>query len=282
MIYTPIYNIYYISTELLAIYIGKIINVNEWRSLQGAYNGHYEDLSSKFDHVYSITQHYNAVTTFISRQLTFSPEDSVADIGAGTGEIARLLYEQNCFKNPIVCIEPTEAFVKVASQKHGVSALHLTAEEFLLTYEGPKFDKVLMIACYHHFKDEVLIMDGLCRILSENGVCFVFCYTVSENSAPILFTKAKEDFKKTEVDFVASVKIAESKGLKAKYVRDVEKCKFEKELSFSFIRNRGMTSLAELSEVELQNGLDELEKRYKDVDIIDAEFLARMVIITKI
>lgn len=149
-------------------------------------------MSEQYDSFYS--DYHRAVVDAISQHIQFSAGDSVADIGGGTGEIGRLLHEKFHLRHPVLCVDPSEAMLKIAQQKEGIETLKSTAEEFLhKSLSGREFSKILMAGCYHHFKDPSKIFDGVARVLSADGVCLVLHITVDSAPVSLIFTKAQQD-----------------------------------------------------------------------------------------
>ena len=62
--------------------------------------------------------------------LDLKPERVVADIGSGTGAIAKDLFELSGLYNPIWCVDPGVEMLEAARQKKGVNSILKTAEEF--------------------------------------------------------------------------------------------------------------------------------------------------------
>ena len=222
-----------------------------------------------------------AVMDAMSRYVEFSADDRVADIGGGTGEIGRLLREKFKLSNPVLCVDPSEKMLEIAQQKEGIETLQSTAEEFFSKFsDGREFDKILMNACYHHFRDPGKVFEGVARVLSAGGVCLVSTRTSDSAPGALLFTKAQaQSFKKTDFDELA--KLAESKGLQAKVYFDCQPCEIEKEHCIGFLQNRLVSTLASYSDEEIREGIREMTEKYKDCEVIKGEYKFKIAIITK-
>ncbi len=176
-----------------------------------------------------------------------------------------------------MCVDPVESMLEIAKKKKGIETVCATAENFFSKEsEGKTFSRILMIECYHHFKDLALVFEGVARVLTLDGVCLVLCTT--PDSAPPLFHKARQLFQ--FVDYPKIVKLVESKGLRARLTSDHEKRMLEKETCFSFLRNRGFSSLSNFTDNEIEDGIKELNEQYKE-STIEAEYKFNMVIITR-
>ena len=217
-----------------------------------------------------------ANVTIIDRQLRFTSDDSILDIGGGTAEISHRLWKMHNLKTPVLCVDPSEAMLAIARNKEGVETVKSTAEEFFMNdSDGRLFSKILILGCYHHLSDPGIIFTGVARVLSDNGVCFVL--RVTSDSAPISFINTL--FK--EVDFQQIAKLAESKGLRAKILYDCEAIRLKKEACFQFLRNRMISGMSEFTDAEIEMGIKELDQRYGGSQIIDVEYKVNLAVITK-
>lgn len=237
---------------------------------------HYASLSSNYDTLYS---DYNAaMVNIINRQLKFSPDDCILDVGGGTAEVSHRLWMAHSLRSPVVCIDPSAEMLAIARQKKGVETVQTTAEEYCSSTRGKVFSKILMIGSYHHFKDPSMIFDGVSRLLSDNGVCVVSMNSKSATSTR-LFSKATELIK--ECNFSEIARLAESKGLRARVTSDCDASKIAKDTCFDFMRQRGFTWLRQLSDNEIEEGIREMDSEYKKVLEINVEYKVNMCIITK-
>ena len=81
--------------------------------------------------------------------MDLKPEHVVADIGSGTGAIAKDLFELSGLHNHIL-FDPSVEMQEVARQKKGVYPVVKTAEEFFANPQiREKFDRVLATISAH-------------------------------------------------------------------------------------------------------------------------------------
>ena len=146
----------------------------------------------------------------ISQHVQFSSNDSVVDVGGGTGEVGRLLWEKFNFRDPVLCVDPSEIMLEAACKKEGIQTLRATAEKFFTKCsDNQQFNKILMLCCYHHFDDPGKVFERVARVLTADGVCLVLCMTSESAPNVLMFTKAREAF--SPVDFDGMARLAESK-----------------------------------------------------------------------
>ncbi len=235
---------------------------------------HYVEVSSSYDYLFS--DYIAATVSVISRQLQFTTDDTILDIGGGTGEISHRLWKLHHLKAPVVCVDPSEAMLEIARKKEGVEAILSSAEEFLEKIEhGRLFSKILICGCYHHFNDFGAVLPGIARALSENGVCLVLGITA--DSAPHSFIKASYK----ELNLQQMAKLIESKGLKANTLLETEASKMRKEFCFEFIRKRTVSYWSKFTDAEIETEIEKMEQKYSGQDIIDVEYKMELAIISK-
>ncbi|XP_078342642.1 uncharacterized protein LOC144628413 [Oculina patagonica] len=148
---------------------------------------------------------------------------------------------------------------EVAKKKKGVFPIQKTADEFLDGLnKDQRFDRAFCIGAAHHFSDPIKIYRGVEAFLSPGGVFLVV--QVSEYFYP-LFTKSANRI---------STFVSERKENTASLLRlanfDVEVSEEKIEYSvtksqwYDTVRGRFHSTLRELSDEEIEEGIDELEK----------------------
>ena len=107
--------------------------------------------------------------------LDLKPEHVVADIGSGTGAIAKDLFELSGLHNPIWCVDPSVEMQEVARQKKGVNSILKTAEEFFSNPQiSERFDRVIATISAHHFVNADVVFEGILRCLRPGGFFLQF------------------------------------------------------------------------------------------------------------
>ena len=113
--------------------------------------------------------------------------ETVADIGAGTGQLSRL-FADHC--DLIYAVEPDDAMCQVASEAlqnwPNIHIVHAAAEHTTLPDES--IDLILIGNAYHRFRHEAI--NDLHRILKPNGWVALTTYTFTNQAfASRLFPK---------------------------------------------------------------------------------------------
>jgi ubiquinone/menaquinone biosynthesis C-methylase UbiE len=97
-------------------------------------------------------------------------EASVLDLACGTGELAKLLLEQNCSQN-ITGVDISVAMLEIASTKlkdYPHISLH-QASAIALPLENQSFDVVICANAFHYFEFPQLALREMKRVLKPEG-----------------------------------------------------------------------------------------------------------------
>lgn len=128
----------------------------------------YDQMASVYD------QRWN---TYIVKTLSFlktwahiSPEETVLDIGCGTGEFERLLLADNP-QQRMIGVDISEEMLLLARQKcHAYpNVTFQTASALALPFTNNSFDIVVSASTFHYFDDPVAALEEIKRVLKPNG-----------------------------------------------------------------------------------------------------------------
>ncbi|WP_036488706.1 class I SAM-dependent methyltransferase [Myxosarcina sp. GI1] len=112
----------------------------------------------------------NKTLTFLQAWVQISPHETVLDIACGTGELERLLLQQNP-QQRITGVDLSEEMLKVARQKLSeysqVSWKAASASELPLC--NSCFDVVICANSFHYFEDPQGSLKEIQRVLKPNG-----------------------------------------------------------------------------------------------------------------
>ncbi|MDD5373688.1 MAG: methyltransferase domain-containing protein [Sulfurimonas sp.] len=104
----------------------------------------------------------------------FSHQESVLDVGAGTGVMSEFAYKCNN-KLKYVAVDPAEGMLKFALPF--IETYVASAEE--LPFEDNSFDVVLMGESLHHFYNPSIAFQEVKRVLKKDGKLFIYDFDVS-------------------------------------------------------------------------------------------------------
>ena len=196
-------------------------------------------------------------------------DHKIVDIASGTSDLAERLQKTFQLKNNLWCVEPSPEMQQVAKKKNGVYAVEKTAEEFLSELnEDQLFDRAICIGAAHHFTDPVKTYKGIEAFLSPGGVFWVV--QVGEYIYP-WFTRSGINIKA----FVGRRKEGTASLLRAaNFDVEVSEEKIDyyvkKSQWYEMLRDRFHSSLRQLSDEEIEEGIGELENgKLKDMKLSD-------------
>ena len=220
----------------------------------------------------------HAKVNFIKRFVSIAKDDQLVDIGGGTALISLLLHSEIGMTTPVVCIDPVQEMLDVA-QKDGAITVKATAEEFLATKPDFPLKIVLMNGCVHHFTDRDLVFTKLAEYMPEDGVCII---ANSSNAMALpLFKSAAETFSGILEDLDGLRELVQSKGLNCRAEFSTEPVEIDKTLWYDALRNRCISFLQNFSDEQLEQGIQELEEKYKGQNILKYNIDIKGLIISK-
>ena len=241
---------------------------------------HYRSVADDYEYFYKET--YEAFLPYLMKSLDLKPHHVVADIGSGTGSIAKNIFESFVLKNPVWCVDPSAEMQEVARKRKGTYPVQKTAEEF---FSDPKisqsFDTILAVFSTHHFADPNTVYEGIFRSLRPSGSFVQFdlvthshpTFKMASNSYNSYFQKVSErkEFLR-EIKFQG--KFSQEEFSFAWYVT--------KSKLYEMFRRRYTSVLHQLRDEQIEEGIKELEsetlKDVRDNDLINCN---SAVLVTK-
>ena len=236
------------------------------------------------DHYHKLASNYDRVTKFfhipavnlIKHYIPLSKTDQIIDLGGGTGEMIRLLRQDFGIDMPGVCVEPNLKMLQIAMKKDGIIPIHSTAEEFLA--QMPKFPMKFVLICgaAHHFNDLAGVFANLAKYMPDDGICLL---TYFPPPASIWFKAGLMKYKPFDIDQL--YRILKSINLHCKSFQWKENVEMDKLFWYETLRSRFWSTLDEFSDVEIQEGICELEEKYGAITTLKYELEIDGCIITK-
>ena len=235
---------------------------------------HYRNIADKYDYFYK--EVHQGYIPILMKCLDLKPEHVVADIGSGTGAIAKDLFELSGLHNPIWCVDPSVEMQEVARQKKGVYPILKTAEEFFSNPQiSENFDRVLATISAHHFVNPDAVYKGILRSLRPGGF-YVQLNTVKVSlpSFKSLKTLSSQCFERErEISSPLLRKIGLNVSLSQEefsFSLGVKKSK-----PYERYRCRFISLLQHLSDDQIEEGISELDHEHyqnvKDDELINYE-----------
>ena len=111
--------------------------------------------------------HLGAYKTFKKIEMLiggFNAQDTVVDLGGGTGRIAKFLAGK--VKN-ITVFDPSEKMIEQCQKHQGVSCAVANGEN--LPVENNFTDKMIIVDAFHHIKNQEAVIKEIKRVLKPQG-----------------------------------------------------------------------------------------------------------------
>lgn len=199
------------------------------------------------------------------------PYHLIADIGSGTGLFAERIFEARQLKNPICCVDPSPEMQEIAKLRKGVYAVMKTVEGFLDGLKADQFfHKMLCVGSFHHFSQPAEVLKGLRSHLLPGGELLVV--GVDASTQLPLFTKAEEK-NRNIIDSYSEECISPLLGeadFKVEVLKEKATWILKKSMWYEMLRGRFLSSLSQLSDEEIEEGIIEMEKgNFKNLKLHD-------------
>ena len=118
-------------------------------------------------------QHARSLYPVILKKLSEIPYHTALDLGCGTGEMMRLILQQNKDKS-LYGIDLSEKMLEVAKEKLGNHVNLILSDSEQLPFSDSFFDVVYCNDSFHHYPAPDKVLSEVYRVLTPNGI-FVMC-----------------------------------------------------------------------------------------------------------
>ena len=246
---------------------------------QNALNNHYKDLAEKYDDSFSkLTVDSEAKTKFdfggengarvIIKLMDIKRDDRMVDLGAGTCKTAGMVAKLADLKYPVLCVDPVQEMLDVAKKNNvqNIETLCSTAEDF--ARQDMKYDKILIKGAVHHFPVNKMreIFTGIKKQLNDKGVILINKTGANRTGGMPFFKKGIQTRSNMQGGLTELLE-----NLLADLGFHVEKQIFEddatitKNEAIESIKNRSLSVLSALSDEDIEEGIEEVEREYDDI-----------------
>ena len=118
-------------------------------------------------------QHARSLYPVILKKLSEIPYHTALDLGCGTGEMMKLILQQNADKS-LYGIDLSEKMLEVAKEKLGNRVNLILGDSEQLPFSDSFFDVVYCNDSFHHYPAPDKVLSEVCRVLKPGGI-FVMC-----------------------------------------------------------------------------------------------------------
>lgn len=189
---------------------------NEWAT-------NYDETVYGHDNEYiEVFQDYNKILKNICHKVRDKKEGTILEIGVGTGNLTKLLYENNFY---VIGIEPSKGMREISTSK--LPHVEILEGHFLSIPVNEKIDAIVTSYAFHHltFKEKKKAIIYLDSILNEKGR-IVIADTMFES------TQYKLDLLKYVESMKAFNLLNDLNTEYYEYVKDI--CEIFEELNYTF------------------------------------------------
>ena len=208
----------------------------------------------------SSKKYVTAFNSFLKKKIKFNKNTKILDIGCGRANIISSLNKKYNFKYNPIGID----IVKNKDIKKNIIFKKIDAIQFLKKKD--KFDLILIKQTIHFFpkKKLSLLLNLTKQNLNPNGKILIFSLEDKKNEIPCFKLMRKYLNNSIEHDKILSKIIIKILG-KTINSRFSFKVKILKNKYLSMIKSRYISCLLDLKESEINNGLDEIKLKYKNI-----------------
>ena len=128
----------------------------------------YNETASIYDRRWS--DYLDATLSFLQSWAQISPDETILDLACGTGELERLLLQENP-EQSITGVDISEEMLNKAKQKLSAysQVSWQTARASELPFEDGSFDVVMCASAFHYFDDPIASLREIKRVLKPDG-----------------------------------------------------------------------------------------------------------------
>jgi ubiquinone/menaquinone biosynthesis C-methylase UbiE len=231
----------------------------------GSTRDHYDRLAASYDENWAA--HSEAFNSWMSERilerLDLRADDRVVDLGCGTGIFSSALATQ---VHGVVCVDPSPKMLAQLPETSGAfmpvqaSAEDVASGEVRLPYDH--VDVFLIKEALHHVHNRETVVAGLARLLARGGRMLVVMLPTMI-SYP-LFRRALEVFAERQPDPADIAGAMQSAGLAVEVTYEIYRREFARDRYVAMVRDRHMSLLSEFDDVELENGIREIEREHPE------------------
>ncbi|MFM9556132.1 class I SAM-dependent methyltransferase [Streptomyces caniscabiei] len=235
---------------------------------RGDVRGHYEELAAEYDEHWIYGPDYIPwMSGRIAEALRLSPADRIADIGSGTGLFAKQIADRLQPRQPILCVDPSEAMLRQLGTPPppALTPIVASAEDIAeghvkLPYE--QLDAVWLKESVHHVADQARTLRGLAGRLAPGGRLLVVMLPAMIRYP--LFQAALDRFEELQPDPRHIEGHLRAAGLDAELTHVEHELRIDRDKYFGMVRARYMSLLSTFSDIEIEKGIQEMRDAHPE------------------
>ncbi|MFE2022221.1 class I SAM-dependent methyltransferase [Streptomyces sp. NPDC059499] len=230
--------------------------------------GHYEELAADYDEHWVYGPDYIPwMAARIVEALRLTASDRIADIGCGTGLFAREVVKAVMPTHPVLCVDPSEAMLRqignppLADLNPVVASAEGIADGDVDLPHG-QLDAMWLKESVHHLADPARTLRGLAGRLAPGGRLLVVMLPATIRYP--LFKAALTRFEELQPDPADIVEHLTAAGMEAGLTHVEHELRIDRDKYFGMVRARYMSLLSTFSDVEIEQGIEEMRAAHPE------------------
>lgn len=234
--------------------------------MQDVIEEHYRRLASMYTDLLSYSPEFvRTLTTKMVDELDLEKDDVFVDLGCGSCIYTLDILDQVPLSEPAIAVDPfEEMFTDIPDDAH----LTPVVDKALSFSAKPgTYDKVLMKEAVHHVEDREALFRNLRERLRGPDSRLLLVHVPPKVDYP-LFDAALERAENWHADPDDLAALLDKAGFEVDRNALVYEHSLPKERYFAMVANRYMSVLSTFDDTELRAGLQEMEERYRDDEVL--------------
>jgi trans-aconitate methyltransferase len=227
---------------------------------------HYGRLANDYDHfLYYSPRFVRTLTSKMIDQLQLDEDDTLVDLGCGTGIYSLDILKQIPLKHPVIGVDAYPEMLAKIPDDVPIRRTAMGGLEF--SREPGRYDKILIKETVHHITERAELFANLHQRLTSGGILLLV--HVPPHVQYPLFEKALERCRRWHADPDELVEQLQRAGFRVRRDAVDFPHAIPKQHYFKMVASCYMSALTSLSEQELQEGLVEMTHKYKDLEVLE-------------
>lgn len=229
---------------------------------------HYKDLAQNYDKYLYYSPHFvRTLTEEMIEKLDLNKDDIFVDLGGGTGMYSLNIHAQIRFKHYSYCVDAYQEMLNQIPDEAKWYIKPVCMDALTFSGQSYRYNKVLIKEAVHHISERERLFANLYSRLSEKGR-LLLVHVPPDIQYPI-FEKALQRARRWHADPDKLTFQLKNVGFHVErdfidYPHRIPKQKY-----FEQVRTRFMSVLTSFSENEIDEGLAEMEQKYKEKQLLE-------------
>ena len=227
---------------------------------------HYSRLADDYDEfLYYSPEFVRTLTQKMLDKLNLQPDDTVVDLGCGTGMYSIDMLKQVTLNKPVIGVDPFEEMLAQIPDDAPITPIAEKALDF--SERAGEYDKVLIKETIHHVEERPQFFSNMYERITDEGV-MLLVHVPPDVQYP-LFQAALDRCLGWHADPDELVEQLTDTGFSVERDALDYTHRLPKEHYFKMVSGCYMSVLTSFADEELAKGLAEMQKQYADTDVLE-------------